>query len=99
MRYVLRGLLSAGAICAFACATPVVAQTVHGYGAGAWPYGVDSTFAGPYPTIPSHTGAPTYSWHDEGPWLAPGGKCQIISGNRVCTTNSAFGPFAFGYGL
>ncbi len=90
MRHIVTALLSAGAIFALACATPAVAQT---YGA---PYG---TSAGSSPTIPSHTGAPTYSWHDEGPWLAPGGQCQIISGNRVCTANSAFGPFAFGYGL
>jgi hypothetical protein len=94
MRHVLTALLSAGAICAFASATPAAAQTY-----GAWPFGVGSTFAGSSPTIASHTGAPTYSWRDEGPWLAPGGQCQIVSGNRVCTANSVFGPFAFGYGL
>jgi hypothetical protein len=59
MRHVLTALLSAGAISAFASATPAVAQTY-----GPWPFGVEST--GTYPTIPSHTGAPTYAWHNEG---------------------------------
>jgi hypothetical protein len=91
MRHVLAAaLLSAGAICAFA-ATPAAAQT--SYGAGPWPYGVQSTYAGAYPTIPSHTGAPTYAWHNEGPWRGPGGKCEIISGNRVCMSTRAFGPW------
>jgi hypothetical protein len=91
MRQVLTALLSAGAIGAFAYATPAAAQT--SYGAGPWPYGVESTYAGAYPTIPSHTGAPTYAWRNEGPWRAPGGKCEIISGNRVCMTNRAFGAW------
>ena len=68
MRHVLTALLSAGAICAFASGTPAAAQTY-----GGWPFGAGSTSAGFSPTIASHTGAPTYSWHDQGPWLAPGG--------------------------
>jgi hypothetical protein len=88
MRHVVTALLSAGAISAFAWATPAVAQAY-----GPWPYGVQSTYAGASPTLPSHTGAPTYAWHNEGPWRAPGGKCEIISGNRVCMSNHAFGPW------
>jgi hypothetical protein len=86
MRHVLTALLSAGAISAFASATPAVAQAY-----GPWPFGVEST--GAAPTIASHTGAPTYAWRDEGPWRAPNGKCEIVSGNRVCTSNGAFGPW------
>jgi hypothetical protein len=91
MRHVLTALLSAGAIAALAYATPAAAQTY-----SPWPFGVQSTFAGSSPTIPSHTGAPTYSWRDQGPWGAPGGKCEIVSGNRVCTANHGFGPWPFG---
>ncbi|HZZ60749.1 MAG TPA: hypothetical protein VFE63_06195 [Roseiarcus sp.] len=36
------------------------------------------------PTIPSTVGAPAYSYHYTGPMRAPGGRCQIIAGNRVC---------------
>jgi hypothetical protein len=90
MKHILTALLSAGAISAFAWATPALAQTFP------WPFGV-----GPAPvyshsyelTRPSHTGAPAYAWRDEGPWRARGGECRIISGNRVCTAYSAMGPF------
>ena len=103
MRHPLTALLSVGAICAFASITPALAQTVvapapaygYGYGAGPWPYGPDSTFAGAYPTIPSHTGTPAYSWDNEGPWPATGGECSILAGNRVCTAAPAYG---YGYG-
>jgi hypothetical protein len=95
MRRILTALLSAGAICAFTPAAPALAQTF-----GVVPYGV--TYAGSSPTIASNTGTPAYSWENKGPWAAPGGECQIISGNHVCTANSGFGPLAFGalgYGL
>ena len=60
MRHTLTALLSAGAICAFACITPALAQSVvvpapaygYGYGAGPWRYGPDSTFAGGLPHDP-----------------------------------------------
>jgi hypothetical protein len=87
MRRIFTTLLSAGAICAFMSAAPALAQTYVPFG---------STYAGAAPTISSNTGAPAYSWQDAGPWAAPGGECQIISGNRVCTTNSGSGPLAFG---
>jgi len=50
---------------------------------------------GAYPTIPSHTGTPAYSWDNKGPWPATGGECSIIAGNRVCTATPAYG---YGYG-
>jgi hypothetical protein len=87
MRRILTALLSAGAICAFTSATPALAQTFIPFGA---------TYAGSSPTIASSTGAPAYAWPDKGPWAAPGGECQIIAGNRVCTANSGFSPLAFG---
>jgi hypothetical protein len=93
MSHTLTALLSAGAICAFAWASPALAQTGgdHGYGDGPWPYGPDSTFAGGYPTIASRTGTPAYSWDNTGPWAATGGQCDIIAGNRVCTAAPANG--------
>jgi hypothetical protein len=94
MRRTLTTLLSAGAISAFAWATPALAQT---FPPPFFPF----LGGAPAPvssnnyqlTVPSHTGAPTYSWHNEGPWQALGGQCQIVSGNRVCTSYSAPGPF------
>jgi hypothetical protein len=87
MRRILTALLSAGAICAFTPAAPALAQTFVPFG---------TTYAGSAPTIASNTGAPAYSWQDKGPWASPGGECQIIAGNRVCTANSGFSPLAFG---
>jgi len=91
MRHIPIALLSAGAIVGFACATPVMAQTIGAapasaaaYNAYGYPYGL---------TRRSHTGTPAYSWHTQGPWYAPGGECQILSGNHVCTSNGTFGSF------
>jgi hypothetical protein len=98
MRHTLTALLFGGAICAFAWASPALAQVGgdHGYGDGPWPYGPHSTFAGSYPTIPSRTGTPAYSWGNAGPWAATGGQCDIIAGNRVCTAAPAYGFTSFG---
>jgi hypothetical protein len=85
MRRMFTALLSAGAICAFAA--PALAQTFTPFG---------STYAGSAPAVAPTTGAPAYAWQDKGPWVAPGGECQIIAGNHVCTANSGFGPLAFG---
>jgi hypothetical protein len=38
-----------------------------------------------------------YSYHRTGAVPAPNGKCEIIAGNRVCTTGPV-GPYAYGYG-
>jgi hypothetical protein len=46
-----------------------------------------------YPTIPSTTGAPPYSYHHTGPQPAAVGSCEIIAGNRVCSA----GPAGYGY--
>jgi hypothetical protein len=87
MRHILTTLLSAGVICAFACGTPALAQTV-----GAAPAGYYTYNNYPYSlTRPSHTGAPAYSWHDQGPWYAPGGECRIIAGNHVCLYDPSVG--------
>jgi len=103
-------LLSAASLCAFACVTPAAAQTFapgYGYGAGPWPFGPTGTFAGSYPTIPSHTGTPAYSYsaNASAPKPYPNGECQILAGNHVCTPTQAYGyghgywaggPFGFG---
>jgi hypothetical protein len=95
MRRTVTALLSAAAIFAFTSAAPALAQT---YGIVPFlPFG--STYAGSAPSAhneASSTGAPAYSWQEQGPWVAPNGECQIVSGNRVCTANSGFGPLAFG---
>jgi hypothetical protein len=95
MRRIFTTLLSAGAICALTSATPALAQT-----AGIVPFvpfaPFASTYAGSAPDEASNTGAPAYSWQDKGPWVAPNGECQIVSGNRVCTANSGVSPLAFG---
>ena len=98
-------LLSAASLCAFACVTPAAAQTFapgygYGYGAGPWPYGPTGTFAGSYPTIPSLTGTGAYSYSSNAnaPKPYPGGECQILAGNRVCTPTPAYG-YGYGYGV
>lgn len=92
MRRIVTALLSAGAICALTSATPALAQT---YGIVPFlPFG--STYVGSAPDEASNTGAPAYSWQNTGPWVAPNGECQIVSGNRVCSANSGFSPLAFG---
>jgi hypothetical protein len=87
MRYIVTTLLSAGAIGTLACATPALAQTV---GAAPAPAAGYDSYGHPYGlTRASHTGAPSYSWHNQGPWYAPGGECRIIAGNHVCFSDSS----------
>lgn len=93
MRNALTALLSAASLFAVAGVAPASAQT---YGTP-WPYPLQSTYAGPYATAPSHTGTPAYSWHRDGPYPAVVGSCDIISGNRVCSAAPA-GGYANGYG-
>jgi len=81
MRHTLTALLSAGAIGAFACASPALAQTVGVAPAPAPVYGYG------YEYIPSHTAPPVSP--------APGGECQSLDWNTVCTANPAYG---YGYG-
>ena len=46
-------------------------------------------------TVPSHTGAPLYSYHRTAPQPGTVGSCDIIAGNRVCSA----APAASGYGF
>jgi hypothetical protein len=96
MRHTLTALLSAASICAFAGVVPASAQAIYGT---PWPYGVQSDYSGPFPTVPSHTGTPAYSYeaHNAGPYPAATGSCSIIAGNRVCTAAPAYG-YGYGYG-
>jgi hypothetical protein len=101
MRHALTVLLSAASLCAVAGTAPAVAQMygpAPGYGYGTpWPYPLQSTYAGPYATAPSHTATPAYSWHRNGPYPAVTGSCDIIAGNRICSAAPA-GGYAYGYG-
>ncbi len=96
MRNTLTALLSAASIAAFAGVVPAAAQAIYGT---PWPYGVQSDYSGPVPTVPSHTGTPAYSYeaHNDGPYPAATGSCSIIAGNRVCTATPAYGS-GYGYG-
>ena len=73
-----------GAVAApFNAAAPVVAAPVQAAGAV-----VAAPFAATgVPTIPAATGAPAYSYstYASAPRPAPGGSCQILAGNRVCS--------------
>jgi len=76
---------AAGAVVAapFNAAAPVVAAPVQAAGAV-----VAAPFAATgVPTIPAATGAPAYSYstYASAPRPAPGGSCQILAGNRVCS--------------
>jgi hypothetical protein len=96
MKHAITALLSAASIGAFAWATPAAAQAIYGT---PWPYGVESTYSGPYPTVPSHTGTPAYSYsvHNQGPYPGATGSCEVIAGNRVCNAAPAYG-YGYGYG-
>jgi hypothetical protein len=78
---------AAGAVAAAPFGVAPAYRYGYGYGAGPYPYGPTATFAGGYPTVPSNTGAPAYSYstYASAPRPAPGGSCQILAGNRVCT--------------
>ena len=57
MRTALTAFISAASFCAVATAASAQVATYPYYGATPYPY------AGSAPTIPSHTGAPLYSYH------------------------------------
>ena len=86
MRTALTALISAASLCAIA--TAASAQSAPVYADGGW--------AGWGPTIPSHTGAPLYSYHRTAAVPAVVGSCQILAGNRVCSDTPADGAAAYG---
>jgi hypothetical protein len=97
MRHALASFLFAAPICAFSA--PALAQDYGPAGpvgavVGAPFYAAGSVLAAPFGgwsgpsggmTIASQTGTPTYSYGSfVPPSPAPGGHCDILSGNRVC---------------
>jgi len=97
MRTALTAFISAASFWALASAASAQVAPYPYYGAPT-PY----PYSGSGPTIPSHTGAPLYSYHRTTAQPAAVGSCSIIAGNRVCsampagTDNPA--PYGYGYG-
>jgi len=96
MRTALTAFISAASFCALA--TAASAQVVYPY-YGPTPY----PWSGSAPTIPSHTGAPLYSYHCTTAQPGVVGSCSVIAGNRVCSatpagTDNPAPAYGYGYG-
>ncbi len=86
MRNALTALISAASLCVVASAAS--AQVA------AYPY----PYTGPAPTVANDVGAPLYGYRDTHAHPGAVGSCDIISGNRVCSSGQMGSAAGYGYG-
>jgi hypothetical protein len=87
MRNALTALISAASFCAIASAASAQVAV--------YPYPYSS---GAAPTVADTTGAPLYGYRQTPAQPAVVGSCDIIAGNRVCTSGQMGPSYGYGYG-